>query len=849
MEKIKRLTNSTTGGPVFVDVEDGKIVRITPMELSDDDAASWVIDARGKKFSPPRKTTIAPYTAAVKSSVYSDKRILTPLKRVDFDPKGERNCEKRGQSGYEPISWDEALDIVCGEITRIKREFGPSAIFYGNSSHQLWGNIGYRFSNFNRFRSVIGGSIMENNPDSWEGWYWGAMHSWGFTWRLGCPEQYDLLEDALKNTEMIVFWSSDPETTSGIYSGFESTIRRQWLKELGVEMVFIDPYYTPSAKLYADKWIAPRLGTDNCLALAIAYTWISEGSYDKEYVAQRTTGFDEFADYVLGKEDGIPKTPEWAEGESNVPARVIRKLARQWASKKTMLAAGGLGGWGGACRASGGGEWARLMIVLIAMQGLGKPGINMWGTTQGAPCNTDFCFPGYAESGMSGWGSGAYRWNARMFAGRNAIVGHVPGQTIQRLHLPEAIMEGKAEWYANNSDCIEGQFSKRKYPVPGHPKIQMYYRFGGSFMGTMTETNRYAKMYRTDNLPFVVNQSIWMEGEAKYADIILPACTNFERWDISEFASCSGYIPDDYSKCNHRIISLQKKCIEPLGQSKTDYEIFCEICKRMGVYDIYTDGGKTELDWVKQMFEASDLPKYISWEDFFKKGYFVVPLEDHKSTPALRWFAEDRVRDTPDWGPSPAFSVGRKGLQTASGKIEFAPESLKRFGGADDRPVLPKYVPSWEGHHSETFKKYPIAMMSPHPRFSLHTMMDNKDTFINDIDEHRVCVDGYYYVTARINPVDAEARGVKEGDLIRLFNDRGNVICCAHVTGRVPPGVLHAYESSSDYDPIGTPGEPSCIDRAGCVNILTSKRPMTETSSGMASNSCLIDFVKWEGIK
>lgn len=355
-------------------------------------------------------------------------------------------------------------------------------------------------------------------------------------------------------------------------------------------------------------------------------------------------------------------------------------------------------------------------------------------------------------------------------------------------------------------------------------------------------------MYRSENLPFVVNQSIWMEGEAKYADIILPACTNFERWDISEFASCSGYIPDDYSKCNHRIISLQNKCIEPLGQSKSDYEIFAEICKRLDVYDIYTDGGKTELDWVKQMFNASDLPKYTSWEDFFEKGYFVVPLqENRKSTPALRWFAEDRARDTPDWGPSPAFTVGRKGLQTASGKIEFAPKTLKRFGGAPDRPILPEYVPSWEGHHSEAFKKYPIAMMSPHPRFSLHTMMDNKDTFINDIDEHRVCVNGYYYVTARVNPVDASARGVKEGDLIRLFNDRGNVICCAHVTGRVPPGVLHAYESSSDYDPIGTPGEPSCIDKAGCVNILTSKRSMTETSSGMASNSCLIDFVKWEG--
>ena len=217
---MERYTNSTTGGPVYVDVEDGKIVRITPMELTQDDAPSWKIEARGQCFSPPRRVTLAPFTVGVKSSVYSDRRILTPLKRVDFDPHGARNCEKRGESGYVQISWDEALDIVAGEMTRIKREFGPSAIFYGASSHQLWGNIGYKFSNYFRFRAVIGGSIMINNPDSWEGWYWGGVHSWGFSWRMGCPEQYDLLEDALKNTEMIVYWSSDPETTSGIYSAF-----------------------------------------------------------------------------------------------------------------------------------------------------------------------------------------------------------------------------------------------------------------------------------------------------------------------------------------------------------------------------------------------------------------------------------------------------------------------------------------------------------------------------------------------------------------------------------------------------------------------------------------------------
>src|ERR1019366_6265626 len=122
MGRVERLTNGTTGGPVFVDVKDGKILRITPIEFDETDAPSWSIEARGGTFTPPRKTSMSPWTAAQKSAIYSSRRVLTPLKRVDFDPKGARNCKNRGVSGYEPISWDNALDMVAGEIIRLKRE-------------------------------------------------------------------------------------------------------------------------------------------------------------------------------------------------------------------------------------------------------------------------------------------------------------------------------------------------------------------------------------------------------------------------------------------------------------------------------------------------------------------------------------------------------------------------------------------------------------------------------------------------------------------------------------------------------------------------------------------------------
>ena len=152
MGEVRRFTNLTTGGPVYVDVQDDKILRIIPLQLDDSDGPSWTIEARGKEYSPPRKTTLSPWTVAHKSTIYSSKRILTPLKRVDFNPKGDRNVQNRGVSGYEPISWDEALEMVATEMIRLKREVGPAAMLTTPGSHHLWGNIGYRFSAFNRLK-------------------------------------------------------------------------------------------------------------------------------------------------------------------------------------------------------------------------------------------------------------------------------------------------------------------------------------------------------------------------------------------------------------------------------------------------------------------------------------------------------------------------------------------------------------------------------------------------------------------------------------------------------------------------------------------------------------------------
>ena len=288
-----RYVNNTNGGPVFVYVKDGRIIRITPIEFDDsEDAPSWSVKARGRTFTPPRRTTIAPHALASKSVSDSKDSLLYPLKRVDFDPNGNRNCGNRGKSGYERITWEEALDIVAGEIKRVRREHGKGAILSSHSSHHTWGNVGYYISANFRFMNTIGHTKMVINPDSWEGWYWGAMHHYGHSMRNGAFEPYGQMQDCLESCEMIVFWSSDPESSSGSYAAFEGTIRRQWAKELGVKMVHIDPYFNHTSAFQGSKWIPVLPGTSPALAHAISYVWIDEGLYDEVYVALRTTGFE-----------------------------------------------------------------------------------------------------------------------------------------------------------------------------------------------------------------------------------------------------------------------------------------------------------------------------------------------------------------------------------------------------------------------------------------------------------------------------------------------------------------------------------------------------------------------------
>ncbi|MCC6532993.1 MAG: molybdopterin-dependent oxidoreductase [Burkholderiales bacterium] len=850
-EGVRRYTSMTNAGPCFVYVKDEKIVRITPIDLEAEDADPWAIEARGRRFQPPRKTTLAAHGLAWKSLVYSPDRLLYPLRRVDFDPNGERRPENRGKSDYVRIGWDEATDLVANEIRRVKTEHGPGAVLYNYPSHHSWGNVGYWTSALLRFFNAVGHTRVNHNPDSWEGWFWGAVHHWGNSMRLGAGEPYGTVADLLQEAELVVFWSSDPESTSGIYAGYEGTVRRTWLKELGIPTVHIDPYLNATAAYLGGKWIAPRPGSDTALALALAQVWIAEGLYDKGFVAARTTGFEVWKRYVMGEDDGVAKTPEWQQAETDVPARVVRALAREWGTKRTYLAAGGWGnGLGGACRGPTGVQWARAMVCLAAMQGLGRPGVNFGNLQWGTPVDTSFYFSGYGEGGFSG----------DLAATASSIslyqrMPHLPSvnptmQQIPRTSLPEAIIEGKAEGFPRDARAIEGQFLGIRYPAPGHPRVRLFYRYGGSNIGTMPDSKRYIDMYRSRNLELVVNQSIWFEGETRFADVILPACTSFERWDVSEWCNSGGFALHSQTQLNHRMVVMQHKCIEPLGESKSDYRIFLELAQRLGLGMYYSEG-MTELDWVQRMFESSDLPRRMSWKKFLRKGYYVVPPPPQRlrAPVAHRWFNEGRAKDVPEPSPLPSEYKRQylEGLQTPSGKFEFECTTLKRYAPDDaERPPVLKYARSRESIESERAAGFPLQLITPHPRFSFHTEADGKGSFLNDIEDHRVRVGGRYYWVLRINPADAQPRGIRERTLVRVFNEQGAVICAARLTQCVRPGVVHGYESSARYEPLDEGERPT--DRGGALNLLTPKKSQIARASAFGNSNCLVQVEAWAGI-
>ena len=799
------------GNTSEIDVKDGKIIRIRPLHFdkkyTSEEIKPWKIEARGKIFEPAMKILTSPLASSYKKRVYSPNRVLYPMKRVDWNPQGDRHPETRGQSKYQRISWDEALDTIVSEIKRVHKKYGPYAVLAQADGHGETKIVHFPHGQQKKLLTLLGGyTLQARNTDSWEGWNWGAKHVWGME-PVGVPFQTNLANDVAQNTDLLVYWGADPETTQMGWTGQIGTRLRYWYHELGIKAVFICPDLNYTAAIHADKWIPIFPNTDAALQLAIAYTWITEDTYDKEYLKTHAVGFEKCRDYILGKEDGIPKTPKWAEPLCGVPARITKALAREWAIKPTTIAHGLAGS---ALRGPYSHEPARLEALLMAMQGLGKPGQGIFVMMEWAffSDRTQISLPK------------PERIITCMMATHDAdFLALVPKQIIPRDKIHDAILNPPISWYGDYIFFrpVEKQFEKRTYPVKGCSEVHMIWSDTHSWIPCWNDSNRYMQALRSPKIEFILSQGIWMENDGLFADIILPVSTKMEEEDIAT----------DVNNGQFSLLINEEKVIEPLGESKSDYEIVCMIAERFGLLEEYT-GGKTVMDHKKFGFQHCGCGDMISWEKFVENGYFVVPTDENwkKDPPGFSAFFND-----PQKNP----------LKTPSGKLELYSERLAKYFPDDkERPPYPKWIPYGESHQEsrlcERAQKYPLLLVSNHPRWSVHSEHEDV-TWLREI---RTCKvkgpDGYYYHTIWIHPVDAEKRGIKDGDVVTLYNERGATLCGAYITERIMPGVMSS-DHGAKYDPIVV-GE---LDRGGSNNTISEHNTTSKNATGMATSGFLVE--------
>jgi anaerobic dimethyl sulfoxide reductase subunit A len=286
---------------------------------------------------------------AYRQRVYHPDRLKHPLRRV-----GER-----GEGRFEKVSWDEALDEVADQLMRIKETYGNSAIFLAGGS----GNQGMLHGPIpvGMMLQALGGFTRIWGVASYEGALFASMATYG-TIRTGNSRE-DLF-----NSKLVIMWGWNPVNT--IWDP-ETAYTLARVKEQGTRLVSVDPRYTDTAATLADQWIPIRPGTDTAMLIAMAYVIISEELQDQAFIDRFTVGYEAYKNYVLGHEDGVPKTPQWAESITTVAADTIADLAREYATRKPAAL---IAGWGPA-RAALGEQYSRAANVLCAITGnIGIPG-------------------------------------------------------------------------------------------------------------------------------------------------------------------------------------------------------------------------------------------------------------------------------------------------------------------------------------------------------------------------------------------------------------------------------------------------------------------------------------------
>ena len=339
------------------------------------------------------------------------------------------------------------------------------------------------------------------------------------------------------------------------------------------------------------------------------------------------------------------------------------------------------------------------------------------------------------------------------------------------------------------------------------PEIQLVYWVGGNPFHHHQDLKRLVEAWRKPDT-IITHEWCW-NANARHADIVLPCTTSLERNDI-------GLSPRD------PYIIYMSKVIDPEGLSRNDFEIFAGLAGRMNVAEQFTEG-RDEAEWIKWIYEltkqnaAMDKLELPSFEELKKRGWFKVEAPE---SPVIMM---QTFREDPENYP----------LNTPSGKIELYSEKVAGFG-YDDCPGHAAWLEpvEWLGRNKSRF---PIHLISNQPRHKLHSQLDHGSVSRkNKIAEREAVL---------IHPKDAQARNIRSGDLVRIFNERGACLASAVVDEQIRPGVVQ-MSTGAWYDPLTT-------DRGFCKhgnpNTLTRDKGTSSLAQGPIAHSCLVELETYEG--
>ncbi len=727
--------------------------------------------------------------------IYHPDRILYPLKRAPGS--------KRGEGKYVRISWDEALTTIADKMKETREKYGPLSIMATYMPNDTVGRI---FS------------------------FWGAgVDSWGWcSWdsgRLMCHVMAGVTgwdyagvaagspADMLANSNLIVLWGMEP-TVGHHGPAHQFAYFVKLARERGKPVIIIDPRYSTAVRTLADQWIPIKPGTDTAMFLAVAYVLFQEETWNKDFVKKfvEPLGFDKWRNYVMGSTDGVEKTPEWAEKICAVPAETIRELARLvWRMRPAWLWAH----WS-LSRKSHGEQLVGTFAALQAMLGL-------WGTPGAGP---QF-HPGPARPLplRIPWGPPGDYEIPKLYRGHYWAQAVLLLDKVRSGELSEEEYRRKVGWKADP-----------KHLKDFNPKLIFW---GGGhkphasnhLVTACDAAGEQAKAFQ--KMDFVVTMHSIMTPTAKFADIILPARDwMWEEKTITQSAY-GGFESVNYCP----------GVVEPPGEVKSWVWVYVKLAEKLGIdprkfFGYYTTDENWEKDWERYQKDA-----YTQLQEYYKKKGKELPSWENFSTG--EFINCDELDDIPFTGWHDQIRHG-KPFKTKSGKIEIfseyvADESNRgkgehydTFGRAyDNLPAdwgtmtpHPTYMTTIRGMNDPMTKAYPLMLLTSHCRYRVHSLFWEHNWLRNHVYRHRIW----------LNTADAKARGIKDNDMIEVYNDRGKVVMPAYVTSRMMPGVIlihHGGKYLPDENGVDFGASPStllggdyesCLTPARATNLVQVKK-------------------------